>query len=391
MKFTSILFQTAFLFISLLKLQSAIAGECKVASPSLDVQADAARLAQETDLALGQITEEYEATAKSRMQIIIIARAGQDMREQVVLRDVQGLSPLTLENIYRAAIVDPNSFSDVEGRSLDFNRLKSTIESKFKDPIRKMDFSHIAFLVRNHPEFPPENGEAPMWHTRHMLRPCMLGKAPSEMTEFEVIQQRDINVPYLWDEGTFNFFTDNPYELKARFLVPSPALQERLMQAVFDEELAYKINSRFYNAAANWRNTEESNSNQWVLEVLAAAMRPKSQVQSRADAQEVLASTNYQPTKVLFKGQKSFAYMPGAHKIAPYVTYHSSEQPFYFKASIGEVISARSVEDYMSRNKILFGVYQTDTLDKIGDLGTVSTTTTTTDKPADSPIKALFR
>ena len=386
MKSTSIVFQFLFLFGILFGVPVAHAGECKVSAPTIDVQADAARLVEETEAALDQITVEYEEKTKQRMQIIIVARAGQDLRDQVVLKDVVGRSPLTLENIYRAALTDANS--GAESGPANFALLKSFIETKFRDPIRSMEFSHIAFLVRNHPEFPPENGEAPMWHTRHMLRPCKLDKAPSEMTEFEAIQQRDVNVPYLWDEGTFNFFTDNPYELKVRFLVPSPEIQERLMQVVFDESFVYKVNSRFYNAAASWRNVQESNSNQWVLEVLAGAMRPKSQVQTRADAQEVLAKTNYLPTKVLFKGQKSFIYMPGAHKIAPYVTYHGDEQPFYFKASIGEVISARSVEDYMARNSILFGVYQTETLDKIGELNAAAKNSN--GRP-DSPIKALFR
>ena len=352
----------------------AFAGECKVSRPSDDVLADAKTMSDVNERSLIEITAEYERETGKRLEIVIVARAGQDLRDQVVLKDIEGRSPLTLANIYEAASRDPDSFPMLESgksNSPEYEMMKNVIQKKFRDPNRSMEFSHIGFMIRNHPRAPkPAPGEAKMWRARHMLRPCE-NKNPK--TDFEKIQQRDLNVPYLWDEGSFNFFADNPYELKARYYVPSPALQARLMEAVFDQELIYKLNSRYYNAAANWQNVNESNSNQWVLEVLAAATRPKSQVQTREDAQAVLAKMNYTPTKVLFKGQKTMAYMPIiARKIAPYLTYHASEQPYYFKASMGEVISAGSVEEFMQKNGLLFRSYVTETFDKTEDLRAAS-------------------
>lgn len=341
------------------------AGECKVSNPAPDVVIDAKALSTLNEFALGEIVHEFETKTRKKLQIVIVARAGQDFSDQVVLRDLDGRSPLTLANIYEAARADQDSYkSNYRGRQFDFAAYKNVVREKFRDPIRSMEFSHVGFLVRNHPNAPAlKPGEGKMWRTRHMLRPCEI-KDPK--TEFEKIQQRDLNVPYLWDEGALNFFADNPHELKIRYLVPAPELQDALMRTVFRENI-YELNSRYYNAAANWRNTKESNSNQWVLEVLAAATRPASQVQSRRDAQEILAKMNYRPTKILFQGHKALAYIPGARKIAPYLTYHAEEQPYYQKGGLGEVISALSVEDFMERNGILFGKYQTPTLEKTKD------------------------
>ncbi len=343
---------------------SAFAGECKVSRPSDDVLADASNMTIMNERALGEIAFEYEKANGKSLEIVIVARAGQDLGNQIVLRDVMGKSPLTLENIYKAAYNDPDARAVGESGNgaPDYNLVKNVIGSKFKDPERALQFSHVGFMIRNHPNAPElKPGQIKMWRARHMLRPC-LNKNP--ITEFEKIQQRDLNVPYLWDEGQFNFFADNPYELKIRYIVPVPELQARLLEAVFDEELIYTLNSRFYNAAANYKNVNESNSNQWVLEVLAAATRPKSQVQTRADAQAVLVKMNYTPTKILFSGKQAYINMPGASKVAPYVTYHSKEQPFYFRASIGEVISALSVEEFMDKNGLMYSAYETPALEK---------------------------
>lgn len=350
-------------------LQPAFAGECKVSRPSDDVLADAWNLTDLNERSLGEITLEFEKDTGRSLEIVIVARAGQDLKNQVVLRDVKGTSPLTLENIYKLAAADPDSFGQ-ESSVPDFQKLKNVIGTKYKDPERELEFSHVGFMIRHHPKAPAlKPGEIPMWRARHMLRPC---KIDNPITEFEKLQQKDLNVPYLWDEGEFNFFADNPYELKIRYIVPGPELQDRLMEVVFDEKLIYELNSRFYNAAASWKNVNESNSNQWVLEVLAAAMRPKSQVQTRADAQQVLAQMNYTPTKILFQGKQAFANMPGAHKIAPYLTYHASEQPFYFRASIGEVITAMSVEEFLGKNNMMYGTFQTGTLEKTETLRAAS-------------------
>lgn len=340
------------------------AGECKVSRPSDDVLSDAGNMTNLNERALGEIAFEYEKATGQSLEIVIVARAGQDLGDQVVLRDVMGKSPLTLENIYKSAYNDPDVRAAGEGGNgaPDYNLVKNVIASKFKDPERALQFSHVGFMIRNHPKAPPlKPGEIRMWRARHMLRPC---ENKNPINDFERLQQKDLNVPYLWDEGQFNFFADNPYELKIRYIVPTPELQARLMETVFDQELIYTLNSRFYNAAANYKNVKESNSNQWVLEVLAAATRPKSQVQTRADAQDVLVKMNYTPTKVLFRGKQAYINIPGARAVAPYVTYHSKEQPFYFRASIGEVITALSVEEFMDKNGLMYSAYETPALEK---------------------------
>lgn len=352
-----------FFLLSVLASLAANAGECKVSKPSDDVIADAIEMAQLNELELARIGNQYERETGQALQIVLVARVGSDLSDQTILRDEDASGVLTLSDIYERARLDDDSFRDIEGsKTFDFGQYLGVVRRKFADSRRTMEFSHLGFMIRNHPSAPrAEEGSEKWWWARHMLRPC---ENKDAKTEVELMMQRNLNVPYLWDEGSGNFFADNPHRLKIRYLIPTPQLQNLLMRAVFDNTLAYRLNSRFYNAASNWKNTEENNSNQWVLEMVAAAA---SHAVDRTDAQRVLAALNYRPTKVLFAGQKALAFLPGARWAAPYVTYHAEEQPFYYKGRIGEVISALSVEEFMQRNGMLYGVFETRELKKTAD------------------------
>lgn len=358
------------IFLSLTVVSSALyAGECKVSQPSANLLADAYEMAKMNEIQLARLSDEFQAKTGQPLQVVIVARAGQDLSDLTVLADEKDSRPMSLADIYKAASADDDAFIDNGSTKVsDYSSLLDVIQRKFKDPKRKMDFSHVGFMIRNHPSAPtPEAGTEKWWWARHMLRPCENKDAKSEI---ELLMQKNLNVPYLWDEGSGNFFADDPYELKVRYIVPSPQLQARLMEVLFEaktsagQPLVYALNSRFYNAAANWKNTEENNSNQWVLEILAAASQPRGRVQNRQEAQQVLAQLGYQPTKVYFTGKQSKAYIPFARKIAPSVTYHANEQPFYFKAAIGELISALSVEEFMQKNAMVFEARTSPTLEK---------------------------
>lgn len=365
-----ILMVVAALAVDLVVPVSAQAGECRVEKPDQDTIDDANALRKLNQFELDLLDLRVEAATGRRPEIVIVARAGQDLSNQTVLRDVDAQGRrLEMRAMVEAAEKSPSSRPPgVNGDpQFSFGALKETIKNQYGDPSRKLEYSHIGFLIRRHPKAPkPEDPSMePLWLVRHMLRPC---DNPEAETAIEKLMQKDLNRPFLHDEGQGRFFADDPVALRSLILVPTPALQDRLLEIVLDDSLVgdqtqiYNLNSEYYNAAASWSNElivnknrkkPESNSNQWVLEILAAAMRPKSQVQSRREAQEVLRQTNYWPTRILFAGRAAMVNLPGARMIAPYVTYHSEEQPLFFRANVGEVITALSVEEYMARNGVL--------------------------------------
>jgi hypothetical protein len=342
--------------MTLLISQAAFSGECKTNEPTEDLLTDAKKMAELNEAYISLFADQYQEITGKELKIVIVGRAGQDLSDQTVLKESVNGRMISFEDIKAAAMADPDSYNDSSGNKVyDFNLFKDVIRNKFGDKKRSLEFSHLGFLIRNHPKAKkPASGNAPWWWTRHMLRPC---ENKNAKTAEEIMMQKDLNRPWLHDEGPINFFADDPHLLKARILVPTPELQDRLLEAVLDDELAYNLNSNYYNAAANWKSQKESNSNQWVLEMLAAATRPRSQVQNRKEAQDVLEAMNYRPSPMLFAGKSAMANLWGARLVAPYVTYHSAEQPYYFSTNMGTVISALSVEEFMARNNILMRAF----------------------------------
>lgn len=133
-------------------------------------------------------------------------------------------------------------------------------------------YSHIAFVHKD--------AGSGMWRVKHLLNAC--GTAESA----------------LWEEGLANFFLDDPFTYDALLLVPSPALQERLQIALRDRQGLHRLHQARYNMLSYPFSTRYQNSNQWVLEVLAAAVAAPSELAQaeRKTAQDWLQRTQYQPS-----------------------------------------------------------------------------------------------
>jgi hypothetical protein len=101
----------------------------------------------------------------------------------------------------------------------------------------------------------------------------------------------------IYDEGLVNFFLDDLFAFEAVVLIPSPALQQRLVSVV-NSELSLGLHNPEYSMIANPSSTRYQNSNQWLLEILAAALEPAGVVRSRAQAQAVLTLKGYTADEV---------------------------------------------------------------------------------------------
>lgn len=335
--------------------QNSLAGECKVKEPAPETIADAIKMATLFHVQIPILEKEYREKTGKELKVILVARAGQDMKDLLTLRDTDQRGQLIpLSEMIRYGDSESMNYAGEGSAGPDYNKAKMAIKKAYGDKARQSIYSHIGMMFKNHPEgYDAEDGTQ-NWMFRHMLRPCI--------TADQVKKGVDPNKPELYDEDIFRFFTDDPWELRAQILVPSPEIQDNLEKLVLpkyvmkngkkvaDNSIPKSFNGKFYNAAASWKNTTEANSNQWVIELVAAATQPYGRVRTRAEAQSVLAKLGYRPMRALMSGVQAMAGLPFASKFAPYVRLHTDEQPYYMNYSIGELITTLSLEEWLKRN-----------------------------------------
>jgi hypothetical protein len=132
-------------------------------------------------------------------------------------------------------------------------------------------YSHMGIVVRDHP--------AGRWTVVHALNDC--GSAVSG----------------LYNEGMGNFFLTDLYRLEAQLVVPGADAQAKLARLVATRT-PLRLHEPRYNMLSYVYSTQYQNSNQWVLETIAAALAPSGQVETRAEAQSWLRSRGFQPPTI---------------------------------------------------------------------------------------------
>ncbi len=141
-------------------------------------------------------------------------------------------------------------------------------------------YSHAGFVLRNHP--------LGRWRVVHELNHC--GTERSE----------------LFVEGLINFFTDDPFELRALILVPKLALQRPIERELL-QGLGRRLHEPRYNMIANPYSTRYQNSNQWLLEIIVSAESMFLAADNRGDAQRLLRWSKFTPDMIPISGAKQLA------------------------------------------------------------------------------------
>ncbi|WP_031338357.1 DUF2145 domain-containing protein [Xanthomonas maliensis] len=134
--------------------------------------------------------------------------------------------------------------------------------------------SHLAFAMRD--------GDG-VWRVRHLLNRCK-----SDASQ-------------LYVEGLSNFVGESATSSDLRVGVLTPAVQQRLQALLSDAgEFVHRLHETRYSMVAYPFSTDYQNSNQWVLEVLAAALaadaRPPTAISDRRTAQAWLQAARYHPS-----------------------------------------------------------------------------------------------
>jgi hypothetical protein len=114
------------------------------------------------------------------------------------------------------------------------------------------------------------------WHVLHKLNGCGTAEAA------------------IYRQGLGEFFLDDPWRFEAAWLAPTPQVQAQLLALLQDMPKAIALHHKPYSIVSYaWGRTYQQ-SNQWVIETLAAAVEPG--VTSREKAQAWLQFKGYEPT-----------------------------------------------------------------------------------------------
>ena len=133
----------------------------------------------------------------------------------------------------------------------------------------KLRYSHMGLVWRDHPKG--------RWSVVHELNNCGTAHAA------------------LYDEGLGNFFNDDPFVYETIVVIPSEENQDRLV-GMLGTPLPARMHTPAYNMVAYPWSTKYQNSNQWLLEAMAAAWAPEGSVTTRQQAQAWLKQEGYQPS-----------------------------------------------------------------------------------------------
>lgn len=278
-------------------------------------------LASKVSVELERLEKEYKKKGLD-LKVVVIARQGTDPGSSTVLVDYHNGQLLNnIDEYAKLARTDlQTDQSSVEGHN------SGILQHEYEDENRQLKYSHLGLAFKNHPK-----GK---WGFVHELNPC---------------QTQTSN---LYDEDLWTFFLDDPYEYGAAVFVPTPELQQRLEETILEDEMSMNFHGDVYNALSLPFSTEEQNSNQWALEVIASAMRPRGKILERHEAQHVLYHTGYRPTRMITGFYHSLGMMFGPDSI--------NFKPHKYSSSLNliEVITVLSIKEFMLRNHLIDDVVE---------------------------------
>ena len=177
-------------------------------------------------------------------QVVIVARAGQDLRKY-------GLQWSHLAFAYRETMPTP-------------------VTSEDRSPT--LGSAGAAMIDGLPARRPPRS----TWRIVHKLNQCGTADAA------------------VFRQGLAEFFLDTPFRYEAAYVVPSPEVQAALLQVLTDDQRLVQWHTPAYSVVAYVWSTRYQQSNQWALETLAGSLDPAASTRERAQAW--LQLHDYQPT-----------------------------------------------------------------------------------------------
>lgn len=175
--------------------------------------------------------------------------------------------PLTVDALSRGM-----ALAEQTRQALDASGQDLVLLARVGQDLRKygIHYSHLAFAYR---EADGQGGTA--WRVLHKLNDCGSDHAA------------------IYRQGLGQFFLGDPFRYEAAFVAPSSAIQAALLPVMTDRQRALAMHRRPYSMVSYAWSERYQQSNQWVMETLAAAMLPAGA--SRQQAQAWLLAQAYAP------------------------------------------------------------------------------------------------
>lgn len=162
-------------------------------------------------------------------------------------------------------------------KTLDASGAKVVVMARAGQDLSKygIRYSHLGFAYQQ-----PDGQGGQVWRVLHKLNQC--GTAESA----------------IYRQGLGEFFMDDLWQYEAAWLVPTDAVQKRLLAVLLDEKQALQLHHKPYNMVSYPWAQKYQQSNQWAIETLALAMTAdgKAPVLDRLQAQAWLQQQDYQPS-----------------------------------------------------------------------------------------------
>jgi len=286
----------------------------------------------------------YEAKEKAEgrdFKVAIIARMGSDLTSFQPLKETNSKGQiLSTEQLIQNIMAADNSTSDA-AKMLDRNSKPSNkvLNYKFRDSSRKIKYSHIGIAVKN----------AVITGSQGQV---LTSATDGEWAVYQLLYSCDDNhQSYVFESALSYFFADHMFDYGAQIIVPTQDVQNNIEDILMNKKLKNNFLQKHYNAAALPFSKSEQNSNQWVLETIAAALYEPGKIASREDAQSILKQTGYFGTRLTPTGMYGFIEAGLVQKIIgnfmPVMCF--SSQKTIQNHGIGEIVTALSVEEYMKR------------------------------------------
>ncbi len=305
------------------------------------------------------LLEAQEKQQGRTFKVAIIGRMGSNLSKFQPLRDNnKSGQPITLKQMVSELVLQSKDIRKTQSSVLqnnpydvDYNNtLEPVLVQSWFDRTRKLKYSHLGLAVKNLPLKDEKGqlitgGDTGRWAVVQLLYSCEDGRKS-----------------HLFKGTVGNFFYDHMYDYGAQVLVPSQKLQNNLEKLIASNYLGKNWLEKQYNALALADDLDQQNSNQWVLEVIAAAMAGPNEVKDRAGAQNYLRQTNFASTKVTPTGLYSAIKIPFVAKIISSImpTVCMTHQETIKKYGIGEIVSALSIQEYLEKNKQLVTVSEVE-------------------------------
>lgn len=177
--------------------------------------------------------------------------------------------PLTTQELIQGL-----TLAETTARALDATGADVVVIARAGQDLRRwgLDWSHMGVAYRVSP--PNGTGQIGTWRVVHKLNQCGTAEAK------------------LYRHGLGEFFMDQPWRYAAAYSALTPALQQRLLPWLSRADVLLDLAQPRYNMLSYPWSQRYQQSNQWVLEVVAANHGGQL---NRQGAQNVLQALSYEP------------------------------------------------------------------------------------------------